>query len=133
VINGDSYKKWMKKLSAEKAKLEDQMSYLEPDPGGFYQSRIACFAYTLNIPKVFEDSSLNQQHAIINAVFKEGLTFRDGMFRTPCINPAFAHNVLSLKQKGLLVVEQPSKDFYSISSCGEGGIRTLGTVSRTSV
>jgi hypothetical protein len=66
-------------------------------------------------------------------VFKEGLTFRDGMFRTPYINPAFEHNVLSLKQKGLLVVEQPSKDFNSISSCGELGIRTPGTFNSSTV
>jgi hypothetical protein len=52
------------------------------------------------------NSSLNQQHAIINGMFKEGLTFRDGIFRTPCINPTFGHNVLDLKQKWLLVVEQ---------------------------
>ena len=104
------------------------MSYLETDLEDFINQELLVLPHTLNLPKVFEDSSLNQQHAIINAVFKEGLTFRDGMFRTPCINTAFDHNVLGLKQKGLLVLEQPSKDFYSISSCGEGGIRTLDTL-----
>lgn len=41
-------------------------------------------------------------------VFKQGLTFKDGAFRTPSINPAFEHNLLILKEKGLLFLEQPS-------------------------
>jgi hypothetical protein len=35
-------------------------------------------------------------------VFKGGLLYVDGLFRTPYLNPALAHNELVLKEKGLL-------------------------------
>jgi hypothetical protein len=41
-------------------------------------------------------------------VFKQNLTFSDGMFRTPFINEIFYDNYLILNEKGLLFVEQPS-------------------------
>ena len=89
--------------------------------------------YMVSLPQVFTDSSLAQQHAIIRQVVKDGLTYRQGMFRTPSINPDIKCNLLILKKEGLLDVEQPSGISTKTPYCGEGGIRTLGTVSRTSV
>ena len=40
--------------------------------------------------------SINQHHAILNEVFKHGLTFKEGMFRTPWIHPEFEHNLLKI-------------------------------------
>ena len=131
-INAATYKKWMKKFNAEKARLNEEFTYLE-DLDDRLQQELLTLPYMLNLPQVFADSSLNQQHTIIREVFKQGITYKEGMFRTPCINPEFEFNRLILKEKGLLDIEQPSGNFYKVPSCGEGGIRTLGTVSRTSV
>jgi hypothetical protein len=49
-------------------------------------------------------------------VFKRGLTFKDGAFRTFWINLEFKANLLNINKKGLLFVEQPfdfSLDFPS--------------------
>src|SRR5690606_5114468 len=56
---------------------------------------------------IFEKMSVSNQHVIMKEVSKQGLTFKDGAFRTPSINPAFEHNFLVLKEKGLLSLEQP--------------------------
>lgn len=82
----------------------------------------------MNLPAIFKDASLNQQHAIIHEVFKEDLTYQGGTFTTPSINPMFAHNLLKLKELGLLDFKQPSDNSDVFSSCGEGGIRTLDTL-----
>jgi len=67
---------------------------------------------------------VNQQHSILNEVFKPGLTFRDGAFRTPLVNPTFSHNVLKINEKRLPFVEQPSDLSGGLPLCGERGTRT---------
>ncbi len=63
---------------------------------------------------------------LLNKVFKDGLTYSKGLFRTPSINDGLVCNVLHLKQIGLLEIEQPYHIEKSFSSCGERGIRTPG-------
>ncbi len=87
----------------------------------------------LNMPKIFQDSSLGQKHAILRQVFKQGLTFREEVFRTPFINPEFGCNLLILKEKGLLFLEQPFDSFEEEPSGGEWGIRTRGPFDKSTV
>ena len=61
--------------------------------------RLLVLHYMLNLPQIFKDSSIAQQHAIINEVFKRGLTFKNGAFRTPWINPESESNLLDIKEK----------------------------------
>lgn len=75
----------------------------------------------LNLPAIFGEATISQQHAILREVFKEGLTFREGMFRTPWIHPEFIHNLHRIKQLWLLDVEQPNSENLILSSGGEGG------------
>ncbi|NHA03471.1 hypothetical protein G7092_06690 [Mucilaginibacter sp. HC2] len=89
--------------------------------------------YLLNLPHIFEEATLNQQHAILKEVFKQGLTFKEGTFRTPLLHPEFVHNRLRLKQLGLLIDEQPYDGFEEISSCGELGFRTIALMCLLSV
>lgn len=81
----------MKKFDAEKARLKDEFNHLE-DLEGHLQQELLVLPYMLNLPKIFQDSSLAQQHAIINEVFKRGFTFKNGSFRTLWINPEFESN-----------------------------------------
>jgi hypothetical protein len=39
------------------------------------------------------------KHAILNQVFKHDLSFRDGAFRTPSINPQFEYKVFDAQRK----------------------------------
>ena len=80
----------------------------------------------LDMNILFDNANINQQHSILNEVFKQGLTFRDGAFRTPSVNPTFSHNILKMKEKGLLLVEQPLDLSDGLPLCGERGIRTPG-------
>src|SRR3546814_707527 len=53
----------------------------------------------------------------LRGVFKDGLIFKDGVFRTASNNPAFAHNVLKMKEKWLLVMEQPGENLSDFETC----------------
>jgi hypothetical protein len=121
VINDTTYKKGMKKFTAEKAQLKDEFNFLETMEGHLHQELLV-LPYMLNLPQIFEDSTIGQQHAIIKQVFKQGLTFKQGSFRTPWINPEFESNLLILKEKGLLFLEQPSDKICGIPLGGYLGV-----------
>ena len=133
IINGETYKKGYKKFSTEIARLKSEISNLKEDLEEEVNQQVALLPLMLNLPSIFQKASLNQQHSILNRVFKQGLTFIEGTFRTPCLNPHFLHNYLILNEKRLLFIEQPPKDFSQIPFSGERGIRTLGTVASTTV
>jgi DNA invertase Pin-like site-specific DNA recombinase len=118
-INGATYKKWNKKFMAEKGQLLKRKDELDEDLEDFINQELVVLPYLLNLPGIFEDASINQQHAILNEVFKHGLTFREGMFRTPWIHPEFRHNLQRLKQLELLEIEQLYGNFNEISLCGD--------------
>ncbi|SDD66105.1 hypothetical protein [Pedobacter soli] len=115
-----TYKRWMIKYEGEKAKLREDFDLsqrLESDLHGELQ----LMPYLMNMPKIFQDSSLAQKHAILHQVFKQGLGYKEGSFRTPSINVEFEHKLLILKEKGLLFLEQPFGFSEGIPSCGDGG------------
>ena len=66
-------------------------------------------------------------------MFKGGLTYREGAFRTGRLHPEFCHSLLVLKEKGLLFLEQPFGSFEENSSRGEWGIRTRGPFNKSTV
>lgn len=68
VINDTTYKKGMKKFAAEKAQLKDEFNFLETMEGHLHQELLV-LPYMLNLPQIFEDSTIGQQHAIIKQVF----------------------------------------------------------------
>ncbi|MCC8426588.1 hypothetical protein [Mucilaginibacter sp. UR6-11] len=85
---------------------------LEENLEDYIEQELLVLPYLLNLPHIFEEATITQQHAILKEVFKQGLTFKEGTFRTPSLHPEFVHNRLKFKQLGLLIDEQPYDDFW---------------------
>ncbi len=127
VINDDTYKRNMQKFRGEQGKLNDEIESLNSMADNIQQDLLV-LPYMLNLHQVYVDAPLGQKHAMIREVFKDNLTYKNGMFRTPSINPDLKCNLLLLKQIGLLDIEQPYEFENRFSYCGEWGIRTRGPV-----
>jgi hypothetical protein len=56
---------------------------------------------------IYDRASITDKHSLIKAVFKHAITFSDSAFRTSFISEVFAHNYLNIKEKWLLLLEQP--------------------------
>ncbi len=125
-INKNTYKKWERKYMTERSRLEEEISYLKSDIDDAVDEELALLPQLLDMETLFSHATINQQHSILNEVFKQGLTFREQAFRTPAINPAFNHKTLIIREKGLLFVEQSLNLSDGLPFSGEGGIRTLG-------
>jgi site-specific DNA recombinase len=107
---------------AEKSRLLERKEEMEADVDDFINQEILVLPYMLNLPAIFEEASISQQHTILNQVFKEALTFREGTFRTHWIHSEFEHNLQKLRELELLIIEQPNTPIPVLSSSGEGGI-----------
>lgn len=71
-----------------------------------------------NVSKVLS-RKLEPSTAFLQAVFGHSLWYEDGIYRTPWLHPLFAGKTLELKEKGLLIIQQPS-EFNEITPIGRG-------------
>ena len=51
-----------------------------------------------------------KKHAFIRWVSDQNLSYTQGKYRTPSVDPIFQHNLLKVKEKGLLISEQPCEE-----------------------
>lgn len=126
-----TYKKYFRKFKSQQACLTEEIDYLKQSSEEEYNQQLLLLPYLINLTAIFEKMPVSGQHVIMREVFKQGLTFKDGAFRTPSINPAFEHNLLILKEKGLLFLEQPGDVLDGSPSGTPVGIRTPSLLIRS--
>jgi site-specific DNA recombinase len=120
-INSQTYKRWYKKLAVERSLIQSQIDSLANDKESMFNKIESLLPSLTELPQIFERATLFQKHSILREVFKQGLMYGRGAFRTPYINPALAHNSMILKEKGLLFIEQSSENFEEITICSGDG------------
>jgi hypothetical protein len=65
-----------------------------------------------------------QKQQLVNAVFDQNLFYYECIYRTPTLLPVFQHNLLILKEKRLLEMDEIKKNGTRVPSGGGGGNRT---------
>lgn len=108
-IEDSTYQTWFRKFREEKAELEIALMAMDkPKTKAENETIIDRVLPDLtNIHGIYDKSNIFQKHVIVRGVFKDNLVYSGGSLRTAYLDPAFHHNVLKIKKKGLLVLEQP--------------------------
>lgn len=119
-IGGDTYKRWYRKYAEDKAAIETALNRLGQREKEKWQKAKKALPQLASLHQIYQRANLKQKHQLLKGVFKGGLAFYDGKLRTPSVNPVFSHNLLKIKEKGLLDIEQPS------SILGENPVSTQG-------
>jgi hypothetical protein len=70
-----------------------------------------------NLRNLYISTTLEGQQMLLKKVFEVGIKYDGRVLRTPMINPALVDNYLAIKEKGLLVVEQPDDFLQKSWSC----------------
>jgi site-specific DNA recombinase len=107
-IEGATYKKWSGKYSEEKAALLSEILKLNTNYEEKWNRLSVLLGELTRLPELFEELPVRKKHMLVKGVFKHGLVYSEGSYRTPWLHPAVSHNELIMKEKGLLVVEQPN-------------------------
>ena len=93
MITDHTYKRNILKFKAEQAELQQEIENLS-NIEDHIQQDLLVLPYMISLHQVYNDAPLGQKHAIVREVFKDGLTYKNGLFRTPSINPDLTCNLL---------------------------------------
>jgi site-specific DNA recombinase len=108
-----AYSKVMTALRAQRVELEKRLASLNTSGKQYWKKLNEVLPKLYDIRSLWESLPLYKQQQFLNLVFDNSLTHDGEVYRTPYIHPMFAHNILTLKEKRLLIVEQPSENLGS--------------------
>lgn len=122
-IDQKIYNKVMAGLMADQTRLIEQSAALASGADRYNSILDELLPKLSNSRQLFEELPTAKKPLFIQAVFGQYLWYEAGVYRTPWIHPLFAHNSQELKEKGLLVIQQPSTFSVDISDRrGSGGL-----------
>ena len=109
-INKKSFDKVIASLKSQETELDTRLRELQMDQEGYWKKLNDLLPKLHDMRGAYEMLDLYRKQQFLNMVFDNALTHDGTTFRTPYLHPMFSHNVLMLKEKGLLVVEQPTSN-----------------------
>ena len=107
LIDADTYKRWKGELERERSALVELLADARLPAERFRK------VFEKELPKLsglhhlYKGSSTAEKQAFVRIVFDSSLTYSDGTYRTQYLMPLFVPQALILKEKGLLLIEQP--------------------------
>ncbi len=116
-IDASTYKVWFSKLSAQRGALENEIIGLKKADKHVFDRLEEAIPLLTNLKHLYIACSLEGQQMLLKRVFEVGLVYDGHVVRTPSINPALVDNYFRMKEKGLLVVEQPDDFLRKSWSC----------------
>ena len=106
-ISPEVYTEAISELRSTEARLQTKMAEAHTSISVYFNRLNEVLPKLVNLKKAFDEMDLVRQHRFINMVFKQSLSYADGIFRTPSLLEIFEDKALILKEKGLLKIEQP--------------------------
>lgn len=106
-ISQVTYRKVMTSQRSEQHRLQEELNKLEQDSKAYWDRLNEVLPLLTDLKEVFLQLDINKKHAFIRWVFDQNLAYYQGKYRTPSIEKIFEHNLLKVKEKGLLEIEKP--------------------------
>lgn len=106
-ISPTVYKNTVAGLRKKQIELQQRMIELGTDQSEYWNKLNDVLPLLHDIRQTYETLDLNKKQQFLSLVFNSFLSHDGTSYRTKSLHPMFAHNVLTLKEKGLLIVEQP--------------------------
>lgn len=117
-VSEASYNKVISELRADQSRLYKEITKANTNQQAYWDKMNNLLLILSDLRSHFEKLELEKKHQFINWVFDSSLSHDGEIYRTPFINDLFAHNTLTLKEKGLLEIVAP------VIKLGETPIRT---------
>lgn len=116
-LDSTSYKKWRDRYQLEISICRKYIQDMSQPLDQYEHFLISNLHLLGELYNHYHSAELHVKQAIVRQVFNSELYYSDGLYRTPYIMPAFAHNALKLKEKRLLEIEQPFFDSTKVLEC----------------
>lgn len=112
-VDSTTYKKWHSRLFSAQSILEASIRELR-NPGDSFGEQSEKIQLLGNVAAVYHNGSPADKLAFVRGVFNNQLSHDGNIYRTPYLFSLFRHKALALKEKGLLVFEQPGNNLAEI-------------------
>lgn len=109
-VNRKTYDKVIASLRAQEGELLKRLNELSEGAEVYWQRLHAVLPKLHDMRGTYLSMDFYRRQQFLNLVFESNLTHDGTTFRTPKLHDLFVHNALTLKEKGLLVTEQPLED-----------------------
>jgi site-specific DNA recombinase len=109
-ISPEVYSKVMTDLKVQEGRYQEQLAKLSTDIQVHMQAIDDVLPRLKNVKEDFYSKPVYRQHLFLNTLFRESIMYCEGVYRTTYIDRLFADKTLILKEKGLLILEQPAKN-----------------------
>ncbi len=106
-ISKATFNKVMSGLRSQQIDLQKRLTELETDQTRYFDMLTELMPKMYDLRGTLEALDLYRYQQFIAMVFDNSLTHDGATYRTAFLHPMFAHNHLVLKEKGLLIIEQP--------------------------
>ncbi len=107
-LSKEVYTKTITNLRADEARLQTEYSKLSRDELTYMAKFRKMLPKLANLKTAYEELPLNKKQEFLNLCFNHSLYYANGSYRTTFLHYAFKHKEQILKEKRLLIVEQPS-------------------------
>lgn len=115
-VHKSTYEKFYSKYTAEVATLQAQIKRLSTNQESTWKQYTAGLHRLENVQWLWDSATLLQKHEFLRLVFNSSLQYDGQLYRTPYLLELFHHNLLSLKQKNLLL----------LTETGFSNVKTMG-------
>jgi len=106
-ISQAAYRKSVTQLQAKESALFNQLIQCEKPASHLLEKMEEILPILSSVKASFQKLPLNKQQQFIKAVFDNSLAYYNDSYRTTFLHPLFISKSLILKEKRLLVIEQP--------------------------
>lgn len=120
-ISSDTYRKLDARYRAQLIDLHNRLT----DDTATQNTLVHTFEQQLprltNIRSLYHHAPLSDKKLLIRSVFNSGLSYYEGIYRTPSLHPVFRHNEQIMRQKGLLeILDNAEKRLEFVGSTRDG-------------
>ncbi len=104
-MNHDTYNRWHEEICRKRIAVDADIRKLTRDENDIYFLLQENLDKLTDLKAVYQSAALLQKQELLRKVFDNSLYYKDSVYRTPFVMPVFAHNLLILNQKQLLVLD----------------------------
>lgn len=116
-IDASTYKTWFAKLSRQRSTVETEIMNLKKADDQLFGEFEKAIPLLSNLKQLYVACSVEGQQILLRRVFEGGFMYDGYIVRTPSLSPALIDNYFRMKEKGLLIVEQPDDFLLKSWSC----------------
>lgn len=106
-ISEVTYNEVMAGFQGDRVRLQRELAEINTDQQAYWDRLADLLPRLCNLREAFDRMPIEKQHQFINMGFYNNLYYEGGSYRTQKLHPLLSGNELILKEKKLLVIEQP--------------------------